>query len=95
MRLDCREPGCRREAMCAACADAAWSWAAGVAGARGMGWADRVARAGRDRRRLWWPYEGEAAELARRQVDDLTADPALLERLARRCWEEAARRWAG
>jgi hypothetical protein len=43
---------------------------------------------------VWPPFDGKAAAIARRKVEGLTADEKLLEQLAERCWQEAARRWA-
>ncbi len=64
----------------------------GVAMARGMAWAQRVA--GKVRHRPPWPaYEGKARRIALRLVTRLTTDERLLERLARRCWADGQRWW--
>lgn len=74
--------------------DNAIMWLGGVASCRGGCWADRVARSRPDLLgQPWPPYEGRAAELARKQVADLSSDPRLIERFAVLANESAARRW--
>lgn len=82
---------CPRTHRCDACCSREWSQLGGVAMARGVWWAERVART-RPLSRPWWSYEASAA-IARAAVAELAADPRILERFARACWEDAARRW--
>ncbi len=78
---------------------------AGVAAARGLLWAERVAtafgwelRSGRPVRRgrqlePWPPFGDKAAVIARRLVHGLTGDAVIAERLAGECHTSAARWW--
>ena len=69
----------------------------GHAAARGCRWAEEVIAwtvKGRRRWRDWPVYGGKAAQIARRKTGDLTRDPKVHERLAKRCHAEAARWYA-
>lgn len=83
---------CPRDHLCEPCFRRTFAQLGGTAGARGINWAERVART-RDRRRPWWPHEGRAAELAREHVLGLTGDPRLLEALAAECAKTAKHWW--
>lgn len=83
---------CPRIALCAACFRRDFAQLGGAAGARGIIWAERVARS-RDRRLPWWKHEGRAANLARGHVADLTADLQLREALAAECARTAKHWW--
>lgn len=69
----------------------------GHAAARGCRWADEVAATITQRRLVWrdWPvYGGRAAQRARQLTQDLTRDPKVHEKLARRCFDEGAHWYA-
>jgi hypothetical protein len=86
---------CPPTQRCSACVDQAMLWFSGMAAMRGGRWAEDVAR----RRpallgRPWPANDGRAAELARSKVRDLSEDPGVVDRLAVKLAEHAARRWA-
>lgn len=83
---------CPRDALCERCVETLTGQLGGVAEARGIWWAERVARKVPCNRQ-WPPYEGRAAARARELVGNLTRDPRLLEALAVKCAKGAARRW--
>lgn len=64
---------CPRDALCDVCLEASWMQLRGVAARRGEAWAVGTATEG-DRELL--------VALARKQIEDVTRDPRLLERLA-------------
>ena len=85
---------CPREQRCGTCFDNAIMCLGGTASVRGDRWAERVARSRPDLLERPWPsHDGRAAELARKHVADLSADPRLIERFAAIASESAARRW--
>jgi hypothetical protein len=86
---------CDPTRRCPACVDQAMMWFSGMAALRGGRWAEDVARRRPGLlRRPWPPNDGRAAELARAKVRDLSEDPGVVDRLAVKLAEHAARRWA-
>jgi hypothetical protein len=82
-----------RSPRCQACIDRALYYLGSTAHVRGEDWARRVAAAGHADK-PWPPFEGKAAEIARRLVRDLDRDDeATREALARRCHAGAVREW--
>jgi len=70
-------------------------WFGGIACARGIHWAEDIARRQPALlNRPWPPHAGRAAALARTKIDDLTDDPQVLERLAVHVAQYAGRRWS-
>ena len=83
--------------LCDLCVDQRVVWLGGHAMARGGRWADSVAN-----RTPWnfdqpWPaYDGSARglKMVRTHIGDFAGtDERLFDRLARECWNGAARRW--
>jgi hypothetical protein len=88
-------PGCSCDGgtpRCDACIEQALFWNAGTAALRGRRWASEVA-AKVGTAKTWPPFEGRAAEIARRRVTDIDSDPGIREAFARRCHAAAAERW--
>jgi hypothetical protein len=89
---DCTCSG--RSPRCPACVDQALYYLGSTAHVRGEDWAARVAAAGHADK-PWPPYEGRAADIARRLVRDIGRDDeATWSALAIRCHAGAASAWA-
>jgi hypothetical protein len=81
-----------RSPRCPACIAQAVMWFGGIARDRGGQWAKRVAaQVGTERD--WPPYEGKAADIARRLVSTIDRDEGVREELARLCHAHAAWWW--
>lgn len=87
--IGCLDPRCSRTSLCDRCVDDTFAQLRGVAAARGTMWADRARAAGRT---MPWPSWDAARARAVEIVANIAGeDPRLLERLARCCFDEAAR----
>lgn len=88
--IGCLDSRCSRSTLCDRCVDDTFAQLRGVAAARGTMWADRarVQQPGRTAWPSWEAAKGRARELVANIAGE---DPRLIERLARCCWEDAAR----